>query len=88
MTCSHAGQGLGTPSLATVLDVPRPATGHTFIARARVPHEKWERFAEATAAQGTDRSKVINEFVDWYLRERGATLPSRPERAAPNKADK
>lgn len=69
------------PSVATVLDVPRPATGQTFIARARVPHEKWERFAEATAAQGTDRSKAINEFVDWYLRERGARLPERPAKA-------
>lgn len=67
----------------TVLDVPRPATGKTFIARARVPLAKWERFEEAPAEQGTDRSKLINEFIDWYLRERGAVMPERPARRRP-----
>lgn len=62
----------------TVPDVGRPATGKTFIARQRVPLETWEAFGEATAAVGTDRSKVINEFIDWYLRKRGAQLPARP----------
>ncbi len=64
----------------SVPDVPRPATGKTFVARARIPLEKWERFGDAAVADGTDRSKLINEFVDWYLRERGAKLPARPPR--------
>lgn len=62
----------------TVSTVPRPATGKTFVARARVPREKWERLEEAAESMGTDRSKLINEFADWYLRVRGAKLPERP----------
>lgn len=65
---------------ATLRDVPRPATGKTFVARARVPLSKWERLGELAAEAGTDRSKLINEFIDWYLRERGAVLPERPAR--------
>lgn len=64
----------------TVRVVPRPATGKTFVARARVAFAKWERFGERAAEAGTDRSKLINEFIDWFLREPGARLPTRPAR--------
>lgn len=67
---------------STVRAVPRPATGETFVARARVKHEKWRRLWAVAAILGTDRSKLINDFVDWALRERGAVLPERPTRAA------
>lgn len=60
--------------------MPRPATGETFIARARVKRAKWDRLEAAAALLGTDRSKLINDFVDWVLRERGAVLPERPTR--------
>ena len=63
----------------TVPDVPRPPTGQTFVARARVPLPRWDRFDAATQEQGTDRSKVINEFIAWYNREPGAKLPKRPD---------
>lgn len=62
----------------TVRGVPRPATGQTFVARARVALDKWERFGKHAEVAGTDRSKLINEFIDWYLRDRGAKLPVRP----------
>jgi hypothetical protein len=62
--------------------MPRPATGQTFVARVRVKLTKWKRFEYAAQAQGTDRSKVLNDFIDWYLRERGAVMPERPTRAA------
>lgn len=62
----------------TVPDVGRPATGKTFVARARIPIDTWLEFEKAATAAGTDRSKVLNEFVDWYLRKRGAQLPARP----------
>lgn len=67
----------------TVRAVPRPATGKTFVARARIPLDKWDRFGELAAELGTDRSKVLNDFVSWYLRERGARLPERPARKTP-----
>lgn len=66
----------------TVLRMPRPATGETFIARVRVKLEKWQRFSAAAAVQGTDRSKVLNDLIDWYLRDRVA--PERPTRGDVN----
>lgn len=60
----------------------RPPTGETFIARARVKRTKWARLDAVADLLGTDRSKLINDFVDWALRERGAVLPDRPSRAA------
>ncbi len=62
--------------------MPRPATGETFIARVRVKLDKWQRFSAATAVQGTDRSKVLNDLIDWYLRDRVA--PERPTRGEVN----
>lgn len=62
----------------SVPDVGRPPTGETFIARQRVERRKWDRFLVAAQEQGTDGSKAVNEFIDWYLRERGAKLPERP----------
>jgi len=63
----------------TVPGVGRPATGKTFVARARIPLDTWNEFEKAASAAGTDRSKVLNEFVEWYLRRRGAHLPARPD---------
>jgi hypothetical protein len=31
----------------------------------------------ATAKMDTDRAKVINQFLRWYLRRPGAKLPER-----------
>lgn len=63
----------------TVTCVARPPTGHTFVARARVPKDRWDRFETNTAQVGSDRSKVLNEFIAWYNREAGAKLPKRPD---------
>lgn len=46
----------------------------------RIPKDKWDRFGRVTDAAGTDRSTVLRELVDWYLRERGGILPERPPR--------
>lgn len=48
----------------------------------RVNQEKWDRFGELADAEGTDRSTLLRQFVDWYLRERGGVLPERPERTS------
>ena len=60
----------------------QPKTQHRSV---RVDTDRWERFAAAAAAEGSDRAKAINAFIDWYLREPGAKLPERPPRtpAAP-----
>lgn len=46
----------------------------------RMSQEKWDRLGEVADAAGTDRSTVLRQLADWYLRERGAVLPERPER--------
>ena len=53
----------------------------TPLRRIRIPAVMWERFGEAVrdAEPELDRSKVIREFVRWYLGEIN-DLPRRPER--------
>lgn len=46
----------------------------------RVSKEKWDRFGVVADDAGTDRSTLVREFIDWYLRERGGVLPERPPR--------
>ncbi len=41
----------------------------------RVPDELWQRAVELAEP---DLSAVLREFLRWYVREPGATLPRRP----------
>ena len=38
----------------------------------------WKHFAEVARADGTDRSALIRNFIDWYLRHPDAKAPKRP----------
>lgn len=49
----------------------------------RVGDEEWASFGEAASAAGTDRTKAINAFIRWYLRQPGAKIPDRPASPAP-----
>ena len=42
----------------------KPRTQHRSV---RVDDPEWDDAEEATAAMGTDRAKVINQFLRWYL---------------------
>lgn len=42
--------------------------------------DTWYDFDAAAKAMGTERATVIRELIDWYIREPGAKLPSRPDR--------
>lgn len=53
----------------------RPKTQHRSI---RIDDADWDDAGAATAAMGTDRAKVVNAFLRWYLRRPGAKLPARP----------
>ncbi len=46
----------------------------------RVDPGLWDRFDQAVhrADAESDRSKVLRQFVAWYVREPGAKLPARP----------
>jgi hypothetical protein len=49
----------------------------------RVDDADWDDAEHATAEMGTDRAKVINQFLRWYLRRPGAKLPERPPARRP-----
>jgi hypothetical protein len=41
----------------------------------RVDTDLWQRFAEAAAAAGSNRTEVLVNFIRWYVRD----LPTRAE---------
>ena len=57
-----------------------PKTQHRSV---RVEDADWVDADTATKKMGTDRAKVINQFIRWYLRRPGAALPERPPRREP-----
>lgn len=42
--------------------------------------DTWYDFDAGAKAMDTERAAVIRELIDWYIREPGAKLPTRPER--------
>lgn len=51
--------------------------GHHQHRSIRVPDEEWDDFGEQATAEGTDRAKLVNAFIRWWLRRAGAELPDR-----------
>lgn len=43
--------------------------------------DTWYDFDAGAKAMDTERAAVIRELIDWYIREPGAKLPPRPDRA-------
>lgn len=51
------------------------------LRRFRTTDELWERFGRAVEEgpdAEADRSKVLRNFIRWYIGEPGARLPDRP----------
>lgn len=68
----------GSTAHATIGDaVPPPGTP---FRRIRMDDEMWDRFDKAVkqAEPELDRSKVVREFVRWYIGETD-DLPRRPK---------
>ncbi len=53
----------------------KPKTQHRSV---RVDDADWADLGAAAERQGTDRAKVLNQFIAWYLRRPDAELPERP----------
>lgn len=56
--------------------------GLSGLRRFRTTDELWERFGDAVERgpdPEADMSKVLRQFVRWYVGDPGATLPERPE---------
>ena len=46
----------------------------------RIPDDEWTDLGQLADAGGTDRTAIVRELLQWYLRRPGAKLPTRPER--------
>lgn len=57
--------------------VPNPEN-FTPIRSIRVAADTWDQAKTRAKTQGKDMSKLIREFLDWWLRKPGAKLPTRP----------
>lgn len=44
----------------------------------RVDDVDWQELAKMAAVLGTDRNKLLNQLVRWYLERPGVELPPRP----------
>lgn len=49
---------------------------HTPHRPIRVEDDLWEEFGRIAGAR--NRSAILRDFIAWYVRRRGATLPKRP----------
>lgn len=49
---------------------------HTPMRPVRIEDGLWTAFGEQVGTR--NRSRLIREFIAWYLRTPGAKLPSRP----------
>lgn len=56
--------------------MPLPDT-HTPHRMVRVPDPRWTAFGALAGLR--ERSRVINEFIAWYVGEPGAKMPKRPK---------
>jgi hypothetical protein len=50
--------------------------GHTPLRQLRIPDDEWKPFG--AAAGDRERTRIVREFIRWYVGEEGATLPERP----------
>lgn len=67
------------PRKGVTLKTVRTEDGRIQHRSVRVTDEDWNDAERATADMGTDRAKVINQFLRWYLRRPGVKLPERPK---------
>lgn len=63
-------------STGTLGNVPEPET-YTKHHAIRVGKTRWEAFGALVAPRS--RAAVINEFIAWYIGEKGAKRPERPK---------
>lgn len=55
--------------------------GPTGLRKFRAPTDLWQRFGDAVEASPdpeADMSKVLRQFLRWYVHEPGAKQPDRP----------
>jgi hypothetical protein len=57
--------------------MPKQRTeGHTPLRQLRIPDDEWKPFGQAVGDR--ERTRVVREFIRWYLGREDADLPERP----------
>jgi hypothetical protein len=54
----------------------KPATPNRAV---RIDDETWEQLGDAATTADTDRSAILRQLVQWWLRRPGAKMPPRPK---------
>ncbi|MBZ6102771.1 hypothetical protein ACH4NO_18375 [Streptomyces olivaceus] len=54
-----------------------PKETHTTARPVRIPQKDWDDFGVLVGER--ERSRLVREFIAWYLRRPKATLPKRPD---------
>jgi hypothetical protein len=54
---------------------------HTPLRPLRIPDDEWEPLGKAVGDR--NRTRLIRDFIAWYLRRPGAKLPTRPPATTP-----
>ena len=53
---------------------------HTPARPVRIPEDDWVEFGKLVGNR--ERSRILREFIAWYLRRPKAALPKRPDLAS------
>lgn len=56
-----------------------PEDNSTPLRAMRIPDERWAAADRAARRLGTDRTKLVNQFLAWFTREPGAKPVKRPD---------
>ena len=60
----------------TIEHVPnQPKNKHRMV---RFSNEDWDEFGELAQEMGKDRSVILRQFAQWWMRRPGVKLPERP----------
>ena len=51
--------------------------GNTPTRGVKIDPELWDEFGRAATAEGTDRSTLVEQWVQWHLHKRGARAPQQ-----------
>lgn len=57
-----------------------PKNKHRMV---RFSDEDWADLGTLAEDMGTDRSAVLRQLAQWWMRRKGVTLPTRPESDRP-----
>ncbi len=56
-----------------------PNAPKTPLRAMRIPDDEWSALGDTVKGTPADRTGLVREFIRWYLRRPGVTMPKRPD---------